>query len=464
MTQQAPMFQMLDAMMASKGISMLDITRKQVAETLHLPLEDSREARYMCSGCGKTEECHGPPSFLKCTKCKAVHYCNRKCQKQDWLTGGIGTKPITHKQCCPDLAKDRSEFQESPNGMVVRTQVFPWANCHHESGAFFINEFLERRGLFGQEGFWARTTSLGSPYMSGDDPSGWCHGQMLLGESLPSIKEGWVSLKDDEIPSGDPVSAPESLYSWAEFCRLRNVSSSSIAPILLTNVLTIFQILTHELKLYQRQPRNGRHYVVYVLGAESELNSLPLLEELAFLLPEQTGLELRIISPAVKHLLSKAASDFPNSHVMTCGDFVIDKTAPGGRRVFVSLEREEAFFHDIKMTPQQAPDAAIGLNAGIASYADWPPTILKLQACEIPFSFSDYMAQTMRFARDISFPSWNQHGNVMLLKQGLPMLPIPILDIRLNPFHGVVGRDIAVIMTPNIPNGYLLTWKGKDAS
>jgi hypothetical protein len=340
-------------------------------------------------------------------------------------------------------------------------QVFPWANCHHKSGAFFINEFLERRGLFGRDvGFWAQSPILGSPHMSGDDRTGWCHGQMLLEEHLPSIKEGWISLKDDEIPSGDPLLAPESMCWWADYCKCRNVSSSSIAPLLLTNVLTIFQVLIHELKIHQRQPVNGKNYLVYVLGAESELNSLPLLEELAFLLPEKTAVELRFISPAVKHLLDKAAHDFPNSHVMTCGDYVVDKTAPGGRRVCVLLEGNEAFFHNIKMV--RPADAAIGLNAGIASYAEWPPTIFRLQAYQIPFAFSDYAAQTLRFARDISFPSWNKNFNANVTQpQGLPMVPIPNLDIHLNPFHGIVGRDQALLMTPNMANGYLLIWNGQ---
>jgi len=213
--------------MASAGIIVPDGMRKQVAATRHLPLmEDSREARYMCHGCGRDEECDGPPSFLKCDRCKAVHYCNKSCQKQDWTKGGVGTSSSA-VQNSPRI--ERLEFQESPHGKVVRTQVFPWANFHHKSGAFFINDFLERRGLFGQEGFWARTVGLG------DDRNGWCHGQMLLKESLPSIKEGWISLKDEEISSGDAVSATEALRLWAQYCKHRNIASSSIAPNLLAD-------------------------------------------------------------------------------------------------------------------------------------------------------------------------------------------------------------------------------------
>ncbi len=33
----------------------------------------------------------------------------------------------------------------------------------------------------------------------------------------------------------------------------------------------------------------------------------------------------------------------------------------------------------------------------------------------------------------------------------------PEMEIVLNPFHGIVGRDVAHVLAPNLSNGYLLT-------
>lgn len=84
----------------------------------------------------------------------------------------------------------------------------------------------------------------------------------------------------------------------------------------------------------------------------------------------------------------------PKSYLMTCGDYVIDKSAPDGGRVRVSLKGQHALFHEIK--PLSAPDAVIGLNAGIADYVEWPETILRLLVLEIPFSFSEPTMHSLR--------------------------------------------------------------------
>jgi len=94
------------------------------------------------------------------------------------------------------------------------------------------------------------------------------------------MKKGWVSPKDNEIPSG-PALTETVIHGWAEYALLRNLSSSSIAPLLLTHVLTLYHMIVNKLKL--ENPKNGDSFEIYVLGAESELDSLPLLEELAYI-------------------------------------------------------------------------------------------------------------------------------------------------------------------------------------
>ena len=58
----------------------------------------------------------------------------------------------------------------------------------------------------------------------------------------------------------------------------------------------------------------------------------------------------------------------PKSYLMTCGDYVIDKTAPDGGRIHVSLTGQHALFQEMKLP--SAPDAVIGLNAGLADYVE----------------------------------------------------------------------------------------------
>jgi hypothetical protein len=407
---------------------------------------------------GKAEECDKPESMRRCVRCKAIYYCSKECQIKDWTKGGFtSTAPFTHKVICPLYRQDNELFYEKdPNGAKVR-EIFPWALEHHESGAFFRQEMLCRRGLYGKVGFWAQPETF-SPHLNGDDAKGWCNGQLLLEESLPSLEEGWVNLQDCEIPSGPAVNG-DLVSSWAEYAQRRNLAGSSIAPLLLTNVLTICHMILHKLLLGKtKSPCNGEYFIVYVLGAESELNSLPLLEELAYLLPPEMDVHLKYLSPAVKHLVDKAAQKFPNSYIMNCGEYVVDKSVAEGGRVRVSLERQHALYHDVSNFA--VVDAVVALNAGIGTYLDWAFTMCKLHAFQTPFCVSEYTAHSLRFARDVSIPHFIERFNMAMSKA--PDLPPPCksqYDIELNPFHGIVGRDQAAALVPNLLNGYILTWK-----
>lgn len=83
---------------------------------------------------------------------------------------------------------------------------------------------------------------------------------------------------------------------------------------------------------------------------------------------------------------------------MTCGDYVIDKMAPDGGRVRVSLKGQHALFHEVKLP--SVPDAVIGFNAGIADYVEWPDTIMRFLVLKIPFSFSEPTRHSLRCVRD----------------------------------------------------------------
>jgi len=437
-----------------------DIPKKHSRQTHVAPtsyaLQSDLDVKYVCNGCGKSRVCDkAPASFVRCSCCKAVYYCGKACQAMDWKHSGIATRNMSHQLCCPEFCNDKEEFLENPNGATVRRQVFPWADQHHSNDVFSLGKLLERRGLNGNHlGFWARPDPSSSKLLHEYDKNGWCHGQMLLEESFPSIQEGFSILKECEIPSGPAISNRP--CSWAEYASSRNLSSSSIAPLLLTDVLTIYHMIVNELKLNRRKPRNGKHFVVCILGAASELNYLPLLQELAFLLPRGMDVELRFISPAVKHLMNKAFWKYPESHLMVCGDYIINKTAPNGGRVRVSMERQQGLFHKVKF--RSVPDAAIALNADLDSSDDWSKTFVKLIARETPFCVSEPTKYSLRFARDALFPEWIQEFNDTFRAKH-PTVKVPKRTIiSLNPFHGIVEQAHGAIMVPNLSNGYILTW------
>ena len=453
------------------GLHPFDKVIKECEEKRHLPLARTRDqpgepwVNLVCNGCGKIAD--SPQEFKQCTQCKAVKYCSRDCQIRDWKGQGDGvTKPRSHKDMCAELALCKQEFRDNAEcGEAIRKKIFSsWADQHHEHGSFFHAEFLARRGVLGQleVGFWAQPATT-NPYMaSGKDTKGFENGDMLLKEKFPSLKEGWKVLEDDEFPSYIPPNKnllpADGIRCWEEYFHFRQLSPTSIAPLLLTNVLTIYQMLHYELEL-TKQPSQKKKLLVYLLGVETELNYIPLFSELAFLMPS-IDLTLVMMSPAAKAICDKAKASFPKSILSKSPDFtVLDfKDESGGGRIRIQLNSEASYFHEIR-TFFSFPDAILGLNAGLASYPTWNLTMVDiLRSGKVPFSFSDQTKITCRFDEVLWFPRLVQCHNANRPPRMHP-IDIPSTKIKLNPFHGVVNRDIEAVLVPNINNGYIITWK-----
>jgi len=97
--------------------------------------------------------------------------------------------------------------------------------------------------------------------------------------------------------------------------------------------------------------------------------------------------------------MDKLAKHFPKGHVITCGDDVVDQSAPGGRRISISLYEREGIFHKVRRPSDFddmerliiRADTAIGLNTGIASYLDeWSNTMMLLLASGMANSFWNF--------------------------------------------------------------------------
>ena len=129
----------------------------------------------------------------------------------------------------------------------------------------------------------------------------------------------------------------------------------------------------------------------------------------------------------------------------------------GNGRVRVHLNSEVEYFDHLKGF-HKAPDAVVavvGLNAGLATYPQWFRTMCMVLTYQIPFSFSECTKLSLRYAEVIwlqslveDFPRNYPH---------LPPIAHPKVATTLNPFHGVINRDIAAVIVPNISNSYLFT-------
>jgi hypothetical protein len=456
----------------STNMSMFDIVKQNVASKSDVPLSRIRDqpgqqpySNLVCLGCNRKQSVMQDTVFSTCSKCHAVKYCSRDCQLKDWKGKGEGpTKPRKHKDICQDLKTAIEEFQNHPtaSGVMLRTQIFPdWADQCNTNGSFHLHEFLARKRLLGNhtKGFWAIPNVLTPYHTAGKDCDGYQNGQMLLQSELPSMQEGWVL--EDENERVDVTRPPPSsdnditiVNGWKDYIEWRNLLPTSVAPLLMTNTLTLYQMIRNELRLYDPSDNNNQEeeLLIYVLAVEAELNQIPLLQELLHLMPG-IRLELIYLSPAAKSLCDEAVKNNNQNSLLTAGEHVLDVQENGGR-LRVKIDREYGLYEDVPNTIQ--PDAVVGLNAGLAAYKSWAPAMHKILRMGTPFCFSDQTKLIQQFAARHWIPSV-----VETINKAFPnyrQLTVPTdMTIELNPFHGIVGRDVAYILAPNICNGYLLT-------
>ena len=456
------------------GFNAFEFIKRRVLSKPDVPLAKLRDRddgtpfdQYICGSCMRrrrdmrTGEVR---TFFCCTRCHAVMYCSKECQKFDW----IGKRsPLyaarSHKEVCDELLNVNREFESHHTaGKVLRKSVFSsWADQHCADGSFLDTEFLARCGLLGQSevGFWAQpeATALGNPWHSGgEDRIGFINGNMLLFSEFPTLAEGWTtSLSPNEYPPLTKPTKPlpqDGIKSWAEYMDWRGLSTTSVAPLLLTNVLTVYQMLYHELKL----PQKKNVLSVWLVGAEKQLNQIPLFQELLHLLPPGVKLDLVFTSPATKEICKKGRSRTAYKRsIINRGEYVLDVSGDNSSKLRVKLDSEHEFFHEVT-TSFCDVDAVIGLNAGFGTYSSWGQTIHALLRGRVPFSFTDITYVSQRYAEKIWFPfiveKYNRES-----PQFRPQLTVPSVNIKLNPFNGIVNRDTAPLLIPNIENGYLLT-------
>ena len=460
----------LNQMMGGMGLDFVALTDSLIESgaMLDRPLYQIRDkpdqpyCDIICGGCKSTAS--RIAEYMQCTQCKAVKYCSKDCQRLDWKKGGLAPFCYRkHQLLCPILKAANEEFNSSEDKGKSLRKYFRWADQHHPKvGSFFELSFLARLGLHKRSdtSFWSAPSPMTGVYENIEagttankyarPKAGSFHnGVMLLRSKFPPLSYGWVNLKDGEYPP--PKKAPNDtsklpINNWKQYMEYRGLSPTSVAPLLLHNILTVYEMLK-ELNMQSGEK------LVCMLGPEIELNMIPLFGELAYLMPN-IDLTLVMISPSVKKICDEAKSH-PDSIISKAPalgpNIVVYENNPTNfGRIRVALYPTKEYFHEAQDLPKC--QAALGLNAGIEAYTTWHPTLLQLVRSDIPFVVSDHSVISIEGITGKIIPS--------IRNRNTDFRPLG-LESKLNPFHSPVTRDIGIMYLPNVNNGYLLIWRGQ---
>ncbi|KAF7789265.1 hypothetical protein EIP86_000206 [Pleurotus ostreatoroseus] len=268
---------------------------------------------------------------------------------------------------------------------------------------------------------------------------------------------------------------------WDGWYRWRRLPKESPAALLMTFPISIYWMLAEVLKVAdpKRTVLEGERIplVVHYIGAEVELNYLPLFSELALLLPHH-DIQLIMFGNGVKNLLTEAKKK-PNSvaaaALKTPPEPVYTYTAPeesGSAKLAVYLDATSDKWSPSSLTkyggPHPFPDALVAPNAGLGSYPAWHPVVVWTLTHKVPFAVTEYAEQsceTQRMAFRSLLGRQAQYGTVCT-GAGTPTPEMCIealmrarseadFPIVVNPFQRPGQRPLPT-RVPNVPNGFVM--------
>ncbi|KAJ7258375.1 hypothetical protein B0H12DRAFT_442969 [Mycena haematopus] len=438
----------------------------------------------------------GDATAKRCSACQGNYYCSKECQTADWkpISKSTGHPPVYHKHWCKVI---RDEYMPQLSYFQAQLTQFPWGRL--EVDGTFSNKFLRARfdvldSDYRKAGFWAIPERNGSHDVP-DDPAynsvaqpikdntnlkGYAHGAVMLAEEWPTDVEGW-KLKDEALiphvfftgqfpPPARPL--PGQVKDWKSWYDWRGLSLESPAAGLMDHILTTYYLLTETLKVVdlQRSSKEKQVVDVHYLGAEIELNYLPLFSELALLLPN-THINLTAFSPAAHVLLKRAKQRYPRSIAAREGP-VWEYTAPrltGGGSIAISLYQAPpippfngVWQNSVLEHAPKKPDALVALNAGILSYSTWYEVVRCATMKNIPFACTDYAQQSAQMYAD-HIPQWLKAApwdsspgeNRELVRQRTR-------PVTVNPFHSPGQRPVSQVRSPNLGNGFICRIVGPE--
>ncbi|KAJ6510703.1 hypothetical protein C8R45DRAFT_892226 [Mycena sanguinolenta] len=372
--------------------------------------------------------------LLCCSGCKAVEYCSQKCQQEDWKAVGKNMRIAgnnTHKRVCPWYKRAMEQWPE----ITAIQQLFPWsANVKSPREKPWIRHQIELlsglpRGDGAKNGYW-REPAFDDD--SGHDasvplramtPAYICHGSMFLESVLPSHAETW-KLPSHHIPHLD-FEAPEMksrmpalhdndlVQDWASYYAWRKLDRESPVALRMDIVLTVYYLLTKVLGVVDTSKaamKSRRTLNVHFVGAEKELNVIPLFSELALLIPN-TDITITFVGQASKKLCDIAGKKYPKS--LATRTTVFDYTAPqslGGSTLRVKINGRADLYDPAVMDDK--PHAIIAENAGLFAYMTWQIVYHHAARAGVPWGITEYnMTEVIEYEehmiqwRDLAFQS-----------------------------------------------------------
>ncbi|KAJ7057961.1 hypothetical protein C8F01DRAFT_302934 [Mycena amicta] len=251
-------------------------------------------------------------------------------------------------------------------------------------------------------------------------------------------------------PEKRPALLTSTLDSWDAWYQWRKLSKESPAALLMSFPMTVYRLLVHCLEVTgptRASSAKRRSLSVHLLGAEVELNYLPLFAELALLLPYH-DIRLVVFGTGPQTLVA-AAKAKPSSLVAKSSlkTPVFEYTAPeecGASTIAIHLYGQSPSWSpdaDVR-----APDALVACNAGLLSYREWFPVIQQAHLRNIPFAVTEYAEQSAE----------QQASNFGMLVAGVGIKPRKLEEytIETNPFHQPGQRPIPSYRLPNVVNGF----------
>lgn len=401
---------------------------------------------------------------------------------------------------------------------------FPWGRI--ESDTSFSNDVARGRfGVLGATGFgfWSHRGGPASHLVDVDDkntnrPSymnafvksfDYMDGTTLLENKHLGDKDGW-KLEPELIPFREfsaeqappQLAAKVDIKDWDSWYRWRGLPKESIAILLMNFPLSVYWLIVNTLQLTNpKAGSNGKRIKLNLqyIGAETELNFLPLyvrldfltsqdihpvhrFSELALLLPH-TDIKLVLFGMAVKNLVDKAKKSHPKSLAGKASPPtpVFEYTAPeqnGSGTIQIFLHREHKEWSpadaDAKLSKYGKPDAMVALNAGLGTYNTWNPLIVWTHATNMPFAVTEYAEQSCEtqrnMVRHMLYTEAMKPGSVLPPGPGVPPMGEAAwsslgktrgFKIEMNPFQGPGQRPIPT-RVPSVLNGFTICVVGKD--
>lgn len=277
-----------------------------------------------------------------------------------------------------------------------------------KDGSTSYDLILARHSLLGASvdefGYWASPSGI-SPHDFTRSSVGVAkgydrHGAILL-KALPDEVEGWKLaselcprlLFDDEC---EPPTMPgATVVDWKSWYDWRRIKLESPVALLMDYPLSVYWLLIKVLDVVPlatlgAAPTERRSLLIHYIGAEQELNFLPMcvaprfhahslltpprsFSELSLLIPN-TDITIVFYGAAVRSLVLHARKSAPRSPAALPTTYSYRAPKSVGESTFTAKLFAED--DDWKHPGALLPDAIVGMNAGLVSDPGWQPVLI----------------------------------------------------------------------------------------